>query len=252
MIYLFSAIAKRLAVMLTPFIFIMAVFFFVLQTKNAMSVVNFHADLFEKKETIIIDAGHGGEDGGTTAVNGAEEKEINLAIALALRDLLMQDYYHVVMIRDGDYAVGDAALGTVMERKRSDIHNRLQTIVESGECIYVGIHQNYFTQSQYYGAQVFYSGNREESKVLAESIRKDIVGALQTENTRENKEADGNIYILKHCQVPAVLVECGFLSNPQEAEKLCDPDYQAEMARAIYHGINDYFIELTANESKGS
>ena len=217
---------------------------FVTQTGRAVAQVSFHADVFEKKETIVIDAGHGGEDGGTVAVNGVNEKDVNLSIALILRDLLAADNYQVIMIRDGDYAVGDNSLDGLMDRKRSDIKSRLQTVVETGECVYIGIHQNYFTEPKYYGAQMFYSVNRPESAQLAEAIRESVVTALQPENTRQNKEADSSIFILDNCPMPAVLVECGFLSNPEEAEKLCSPDYQADMAKAIYIGISDYFTEL--------
>lgn len=214
-------------------------------TREAMSVVNFHAELFEqKKEIVIIDAGHGGEDGGTVGADGTLEKDINLAIALKLRDLLVLDQYQVILIRDGDYSVGDSSLGTVAARKRSDTKFRLQTIMETGECIYIGIHQNYFQQSKYSGAQIFYSGNRPESALLAETIRSNIVADLQPENTRESKQAESNIYILYNCQVPAVFVECGFLSNPEENALLRQPDYQAEMANSIHKGLNDYLIQI--------
>lgn len=222
-------------------IFLTTLLLFLLQTGRAIAAVNFHAELFQRKETIVIDPGHGGEDGGTVGINGVQEKEVNLAVALALRDLLVQDHYHVVMIREGDYAVGDRSLAELMERKRSDIHSRLQTVVETGDCIYVGIHQNNFSQSKYSGAQTFYSVNHEGSALLAEKIQTQIVQTLQRENTREIKASGDQIYILKNCQVPAVLVECGFLSNPAEAEKLIDPQYQREMASAIFQGIQDYY-----------
>ena len=238
-----------LKIILPVVIIICAVFIFAAQTRKALAVVNFHAELFEKKETIVIDAGHGGEDGGTVGVNGINEKDVNLAIALMLQELLIQDNYQVVMIRDGDYSVGDSTLDALMDRKRSDIRARLQTVAESGECIYIGIHQNYFEQAKYSGAQMFYSVNRDESPLLAESIRASIVSSLQPNNTRENKAAAKDIYILDNCQVPAVFVECGFLSNPQEAEKLCTESYQQDMAAAIYSGIKDYFINLDSGNS---
>lgn len=221
-----------------------ALLLFIGGTKNAADAINFHAELFEKKrETIIIDAGHGGEDGGAVGVEGNLEKDINLAIALKLRDLLVQDQYNVVLIRDGDYSVGDSSLGSVAERKRSDTKSRLQTIVETGECIFISIHQNYFEQSKYAGAQIFYSGNRPESELLAEAIRSSIVTNLQPENTRESKVADKNIYILYNCQVPALFVECGFISNPAENTLLQQPEYQQNMAEAIHQGLNNYIIQ---------
>lgn len=213
---------------------------FATQTMQAFGIVNFHTELFERKETIVIDAGHGGEDGGTVGINGESEKEINLAIALKLEEYLRQNGFKVIMIRDGDYSVGDQSLSTVAERKRSDTKSRLLAVENAGECILVSIHQNHFSESKYYGAQVFYSSNRAESAFLAESIRHSVVSSLQPENHRENKQAESNIYLLYNCNVPAVLVECGFLSNPDEAAKLNSKAYQQNMAAAIYNGIIDY------------
>lgn len=217
---------------------------FVMQTMQALGVVSFHADFFRKKGTVVVDAGHGGEDGGAVAVNGALEKDINLAIALELEKNLKQNNFDVIMIRTGDVSVGDQSLPTIAERKRSDTRARLRTVEEAGECILISIHQNHFSEGKYSGAQVFYSGNRPESAELAEAIRRNIVDSLQPENKRENKQADGNIYLLKNCQVPAVLVECGFLSNEAETEKLCTGSYQKDMAAAIYNGLIDYLQNI--------
>lgn len=213
---------------------------FCAQTMEAFGVVAFHADFFEKKGTIVIDAGHGGEDGGAVGVNGLVEKDINLAIALALAEDLKANNFDVILVRDGDYSVGDQSLSTVAERKRSDTKRRVSLVEETGDCLLVSIHQNQFSQSQYSGAQMFYSPNNEESAQLAECIRQSVVSSLQPENTRQNKEAGEEIYLLTHCQVPAVLVECGFLSNPQEADLLGQESYQNDMAAAIYNGIIDF------------
>lgn len=221
-------------------LFSASVILFAMQTMQAFGVVSFHADFFKKKGTVIVDAGHGGEDGGAVAVNGALEKDINLAIALELEKNLKQNNFEVIMIRDSDISVGDQSLPTIAQRKRSDTKARLRTVEEAGECILISIHQNHFSESKYSGAQVFYSGSRPESSELAEAIRQNIVNSLQPENKRENKQADGNIFLLKNCHVPAVLVECGFLSNPEETEKLCTESYQKDMAAAIYNGLIDY------------
>lgn len=207
------------------------------QTMEAFGVVAFHAEFLEKKPTIVIDAGHGGEDGGAVGVNGLVEKDINLAIALDLAENLKSNFFSVVLVRDGDYAVGDSSLPTIAERKRSDTQNRVKLVETTGDCILVSIHQNQFSQSQYSGAQMFYSPNNSQSALLAEAIRQSVVESLQPENTRQNKEAGEEIYLLSHCQVPAVLVECGFLSNPQEADLLGQQSYQEDMAAAIYNGI---------------
>lgn len=237
---------KKLAFVL---LFCASLMLFAMQTMQAFGIVQFHAEFFEKKGTVVLDAGHGGEDGGASSASGLLEKDINLAIALQLERYLKQNNFEVIMIRNSDCSVGDQSLSTVAERKRSDTKNRLRTIESTGECIFISIHQNHFTESKYDGAQVFYSANRKESAVLAEAIRKNIVESLQPENHRENKESDG-IYLLEHCQVPAVLVECGFLSNPAEAEKLSQEAYQKDMAAAIYNGLVDYLQEIKNTTTK--
>lgn len=232
-------------------LFCASLILFGVQTIEAFGIVAFHADFFEKKATIVVDAGHGGEDGGAVGVNGLVEKDINLAIALALAENLKANNFQVILVRDGDYSVGDQSLSTVAERKRSDTKNRVRLVEETGECLLVSIHQNQFSQSQYSGAQMFYSPNNPESAQLAECIRESVVSSLQPDNTRQNKEAGEEIYLLTHCQVPAVLVECGFLSNPEEATLLSQEAYQQDMAAAIYNGIVS-FLEQRETESSSS
>lgn len=233
-------------------LFCASLLLFTVQTMQAFGIVAFHADFFEKKGTVVLDAGHGGEDGGAVGVNGAMEKDINLSIALELERHLKQNNFEVIMIRDGDYAVGDQSLGTIAERKRSDTKNRVKAVEEAGECVLISIHQNHFTESKYDGAQVFYSGNHPGSAMLAEKIRENITATLQPGNKRENKQADKGIYLLSHCNVPAVLVECGFLSNPAEADKLVTEKYQKEMAAAIYNGFIDYLQMEQGEEGSSS
>ena len=197
---------------------------------------------------IIIDAGHGGEDSGAVA-NGVLEKNVNLDIALKLRDFLVSSGYTVVMTRDTDISVYDTSAATVREKKVSDLHNRLAIINGSTDNILISIHQNKFEQSKYYGAQMFYSKNNPESQVLAESIRQSVTGLLQPENKRELKAADNTIYILNKATVPAVIVECGFISNPDEAQKLSDENYRKKMAFAIYCGFLNYQNQNTKTNS---
>lgn len=190
--------------------------------------------------TVVLDAGHGGEDGGASGKSGVLEKVINLAIAEDLEQLLTASGYRVVMTRTGDAALSDEGLDTIRERKTSDMHNRLKLVEAQGNCYFISIHQNSFPQSQYSGTQVFYSKNDEESKPLAEDIRARVAGLLQNDNKRATKPATSSIYLLWEAKVPAVLVECGFLSNSAEESKLNDPDYQKRMAFAIYNGFLDY------------
>ncbi len=198
-----------------------------------------HTAMSEPEITVIIDAGHGGEDSGAV-VNGLIEKDINLPIALKLRDMLVASGYRVVMTRDSDISIYDSTASTVREKKVSDMKNREKIINSSEKNILISIHQNKFEQSKYSGAQIFYSGNNENSVLLAEEIRKSVTSLLQPYNRRELKKDSGSIYILKKAKVPAVIVECGFLSNPEEGAKLADEKYQSEMAFAIYCGFLQY------------
>lgn len=192
-----------------------------------------------KPGTIVVDAGHGGEDGGASDQSGRPEKDINLAIAKDLQQLLTASGYRVVMTRTTDTSLSDP-LPTIRERKTSDIRNRMKIVEAQESCIFVSIHQNKFEQSRYSGAQVFYSGGSAGSKELADSVQSRIVSLLQKDNTRAVKPATSSIYLLWHAKVPAVLIECGFLSNPGEAEKLSREDYQQQMAFAICCGLLDY------------
>lgn len=193
----------------------------------------------ETPRTIVVDAGHGGEDGGAVSKSGVSEKNINLAVAEDLRQLLQASGFRVVMTRTSDVSISDD-LDTIRERKTSDLHNRMKIVESQGDCVFVSIHQNQFPQSRYHGAQVFYSGNTDSSKSLAEAIRSRIVGMLQKDNTRQTKPATSSIYLLYHAKVPAALVECGFLSNDAEAALLQDEAYQKKMAFAIYCGLLDF------------
>lgn len=189
--------------------------------------------------TIVLDAGHGGEDGGASGCSQVPEKVINLKITQDLQQLLQPSGFHVVMTRTNDTSISDN-LDTIHERKVSDLHNRMKIIQSQENCIFVSIHQNQFPQSRYHGAQIFYSKNNGESKILAETIKSRIVGLLQNDNTREIKPATSSIYLLWNSQVPSILVECGFLSNEEECELLNNEDYQHKIAFSIYCGLMDY------------
>lgn len=192
-------------------------------------------------KTVIIDAGHGGPDGGTSADDGTLEKEINLQIASKLNEILRSMGVNTVMIRTEDISIHDSSAETIRQKKISDIKNRLKIINETDDAVFVSIHQNHFSDSKYSGTQVFYSKNDPSSQTLANSIRLPIITYLQTENTREIKQSGTDIYLLYHAQKPSVMVECGFLSNNIEAEKLKNNSYQQQLAFLIAIGIMDYF-----------
>ena len=193
---------------------------------------------------IVLDPGHGGEDGGAVGQEGIVEKDINLKIALKLKDLLTSAGYDVVMTREEDEAIYDDSAETLREKKRSDLNNRAQIIEKnsSNKTIFVSVHQNKFPDPKYFGTQIFYSKNDQKSEKLASSIKDSVVGFLQSQNTREIKPANKKIFLLNKAQIPAVVVECGFLSNEEEAKKLSSSNYQSKMAFSIYCGIINYFI----------
>lgn len=190
---------------------------------------------------VVIDPGHGGFDGGASAADGTLEKTINLRIACMLRDCLESMGVQTVMTRTQDSGTEDADASGIREKKVSDLKNRLALMHQTPDRIFVSIHQNHFSQSVYSGTQVFYSGNHPASAVLADCIRKAVVTDLQPGNRREIKRSGSEIFLLHQAKAPAVMVECGFLSNKEEAAKLKSEPYQKQLAFLIALGILDYF-----------
>jgi N-acetylmuramoyl-L-alanine amidase len=189
-------------------------------------------------KTIIIDAGHGGYDGGAVAEDGTPEKDINLCIAKDLKAFLELFDYNVVMTRDSDKSTeSDNGKNSW---KTSDLFNRLQLMSRYNDAIFVSIHLNKFTSTNVSGAQTFYSQKSENSEQLANSIHSKIISMLQPDNTREVKKGTNSIYLLRNATCPAVIVECGFISNREELEKLKTEKYQRMMAFCIFCGIMDY------------
>lgn len=188
-------------------------------------------------KTIIIDPGHGGEDSGAVADNGVLEKDINLDVSKKLRDMLKATGYKVIMTRDEDTAIYDKDSKTLRQKKVSDMKKRVEIINSDKNNVLISIHQNKFEKKQYSGSQIFYSKNNEESFNLAQSIQKSIRGLIQPDNDRELKCAGKDIYLLNKANVPAVIVECGFVSNDEELEKLSDENYKLNLAFSIYSGV---------------
>ena len=189
---------------------------------------------------IILDAGHGGMDSGTSAVDGTREKDINLIITKKLNSFLIASGYKTVMLRTDDELIGDNSLSTIRARKVSDIRKRLGISESYPDAVLVSIHQNHFSAPKYSGTQVFYSSNSPESNLLAQSVQDSVVNMLQNDNNRKIKAVGSNIYLLYNCTLPAIMVECGFLSNLAETEKLKTDSYQTQMAFAIMQGIINY------------
>ena len=189
----------------------------------------------------MVNPAHGGFDGGAVASDGTVEKDINLNIAMVLRRFVEQSGFNVIMTRTSDSATDDVETKAIAARKKSDLKNRLELMRDYPDAIFVSIHLNKFTTSAASGAQVFYSKTDSRSKTLGECIQKSVVGLLQPENTRVIKQGTDSTYLLKNATVPAVIVECGFLSNHSELEKLKNEEYQSKMAFAVYCGILEYY-----------
>lgn len=191
---------------------------------------------------VLIDPGHGGFDGGAVAADGTTEKHLNVAISLCLRDLLTVCGVPVTMTRTTDVGLNEETATSIREKKASDMRRRLSLYEEAS--LVISIHQNHFSQTQYSGTQVFYSPNHPYSAVLAQQMQETVTSLIQPQNTRECKKATDGIYLLYHTNTPAVLVECGFLSNPEEREKLKTPAYQQEMAFALMASVwNDQLLQ---------
>ena len=185
---------------------------------------------------IVIDAGHGGYDPGKMGINGLPEKDVNLSIATMLRDDLEACGIQVVMTRTEDRSLcGEGEENA----KARDLKNRIRVIEEVHPEVAVSIHQNSFPEAYVKGAQVFYYVTSAEGKKLAEALQKRLISELDPENDRQIKEND-SYYLLKKTSVPLVIAECGFLSNPEEAQKLGTQEYQEDVAWALYLGIMDY------------
>ena len=181
---------------------------------------------------LVLDAGHGGEDGGAVSLTGAPESGINLAIVLKLRDVLGLYGVDPILLRETDMSLHDESADTLREKKRSDLKNRVAAVEDVEGSTLLSIHQNTYPGSQYHGTHVFYAPT-EGSQPLAEHIQTSIQAALQPDNERAVKQIPDTVYIMNHVTCPAVLIECGFLTNPEEEALLRDEEYQRKLAAVI-------------------
>jgi N-acetylmuramoyl-L-alanine amidase len=210
------------------------------QSARFVSTVNENViKVFKDKNediTIVIDAGHGGIDPGKVGINGALEKDINLAIALKLERNLAQNGINVVMTRTDDnglYVENDT------NKKVTDMKKRLEIIESSKPVLAVSIHQNSYPSASVSGVQVFYYKDSAKSKEAATIMQSQMIKTLNPEKEREAKE-NGSYYLLKKTSVPIMIVECAFMSNPTEAELLTQENYQEKVAWAVYMGVMEY------------
>ncbi len=210
-------------------LFLIAVFPFC--HKLSKQVVALHRN----KTTIVIDVGHGGSDPGKVGIQGIKEKDVNLAIARYLKDYLIAEDYTVYMTRETDQGLYDES---VSNKKKSDLSNRIQFLQKKNASCMISIHQNSYPDTIQHGAQTFYYEGREEDKNFAQYVQDSLL-AFDPSNTRQIK-SNTSYYILKNAQVPSILIECGFLSNPEETANLTDPNYQKQIAYAIAIGTCRY------------
>ncbi len=184
----------------------------------------------DNRKTIIIDPGHGGEDGGAVSCSGKPESHFNLEISLRLNDLLHLMGYKTVMLRTEDISIYTEGK-TLAAKKVSDLKKRVKIVNETENALLISIHQNMFSDSKYHGAQVFYT-NTENSKRLAVALQKQLVSALNPQSNRKAKKSDG-VYLMEHINTDGILVECGFLSNYEEESRLRDKAYQNKICCVI-------------------
>lgn len=189
---------------------------------------------------IVIDAGHGGEDPGATA-NGLIEKELNLDISKRLNNMLLTFGYDTLLTRQDDILLYNP--GEEGRKKYHDLRNREEIAENCGNALFVSIHINKFPLEACKGLQTFYSDNNAESIKIAQSVQ-NSAKLLQEYNNREVKCGNDSIYLMENLDIPAVLIECGFISNPEEAEFLSDSDYREALAFSIYCGISEYLEEV--------
>lgn len=190
-----------------------------------------------KYTTVVIDAGHGGEDGGASSAAGLVEKNVNLEISKILGDMLRSNGVNVVLTRDDDRLLYDRNIDFKGRKKVLDLAARLNIAETTPNSIFISIHMNAFSDPKYSGLQVWYSPNNEQSYDLAKLIQDNNCSLLQPNNTRKVKCATSSIFLLDRAQSPAVLVECGFLSNVDEAQKFESYDYQKKVAFTVFASV---------------
>ena len=197
----------------------------------------------EPMPKILIDPGHGGQDGGAVC-NGVLEKDINLPISRDTADLIRLFGFETKMTREDDNFITDTGRN-VKERKLNDMKARLEMYNSDNSNVIISIHQNKFSDSKAYGSQIFYSPNNGDSKLLAQSVKRSVNSLLGTGIDRECKAAGKDIYLLKNTNQPAVIVECGFISNFEECQKLKSEEYQKRISFAVALGLLDYYNNRT-------
>ena len=196
----------------------------------------------QEKKVLVIDPGHGGEDGGAIGVNGVLEKDLNLIISNDLCEIFRFSGYEVIPTRTEDVMLYDKNSDYSGKKKVLDLAARLTVGENALPDLFVGIHMNSFPQEKYSGLTVYYSDAMEESRMAASALREDVIALLQPENNRELKSG-GNIYLLERASFPAILIECGFLSNREECELLSKESYRQKLSFVIFSSLSSFLEE---------
>lgn len=192
------------------------------------------------QHTLVLDAGHGGIDGGAVAEDGTAEQDINLAIVKKCQAFAGFFGIRTVLTRTDQQSLHYDPASTVRQNKVADIHAREEITNRAENPIFVSVHLNKFSDSQYTGAQVFWSKNNPEGQLLAESVQDQLTLGLHPIRQRTAKQAPDSVYLMKHLTCPAIIVECGFLSNQQETEQLKQDDYQKKLSICMIQGYLNY------------
>ncbi|MGN1108800.1 MAG: N-acetylmuramoyl-L-alanine amidase [Oscillospiraceae bacterium] len=198
------------------------------------------------RPVIVLDAGHGGLDSGAVGKSGVLEKDVNLSVVKHLQKLLELSGFKTVLTRNEDVSIYDPGVEGIRNQKLSDMDNRLEIIQNYPDSVFLCIHQNNYTDPQYFGGQMFYNNNNPDNRTLAQ-IMQNRFAQLQPGNDREIKLSGDELFLLKSNPNPSLMIECGFLSNPEEEAKLATDEYQQKLAFTIYSGLLEYLDAV--NES---
>lgn len=197
-----------------------------------------------EKPVIVLDAGHGGLDSGAVGKSGLLEKDVNLSVVKKLASMLKMSGFEVVLTRNEDISIYDPGVEGIRNQKLSDMDNRLEIVQKYPDSIFLCIHQNNYTDPQYFGGQMFYNNNNPDNRTLAQ-IMQNRFATLQPGNDREIKLSGEELFLLKSNPNPSLLIECGFLSNPKEEALLATDEYRQQTAFTIYSGLIE-FLEATS------
>ena len=221
----------------TVAVIVLFVFFF-----SSFAIIRSHTGSLSKggEVTVIVDAGHGLPDGGAVGIGGAVEQKINLEIAKKLREVLEAKGIKVIMTRETENGLSTLKNASIRKMKVDDMRKRLAIMKKSDADLFISVHINSYQNESASGLRVFYSANSEEIKPLAESIQERMADVTNAK-TSVVKAADRKLYLMKNPPVAAILLECGFLSNPEEEKKLCSDEYRSRLAWAVADAVEKYY-----------